>query len=149
VCREPATSFPTDPAGGTNVFLTDDSFAPVTLSGTNKIHLYNRSTNVFFIGSNGYLTLNSGDSNFAETLNAHFNRPRISALFHDLNPAVGGTISWKQMEDRVAVTYQNVPQYGYSTPNSFQIEMFFDGRLRLTYLALNCSNNLVGLSAGL
>src|SRR5262249_42314035 len=64
------------------------------------------------------------------------------------NPGMGGTISWKELADRVAVTYQNVPQYATATPNSFQIELFFDGRLRLTFLTLNCLNNLVGLSAG-
>jgi hypothetical protein len=66
-----------------------------------------------------------------------------------LNPGSGGTISWKQLADRVAVTYQAVPVYGSATQTSnFQVEMFFDGRIRLTYLALNTPGALVGLSAG-
>jgi hypothetical protein len=32
------------------------------------------------------------------------------------------------------VTYQNVPEWGQTTQNSFQIEMFFDGAIRLTFL---------------
>jgi len=83
-----------------------------------------------------------------ESLAAHFAQPRISALFHDLNPPGGGSISWKQLSDRVAVTFLNVPEYGSTNGNSFQIELFFDGRVRLTYLSLNSPYNLVGLSAG-
>ena len=148
LCRMPANNFPSDPTGGTAVSLSDDSFAQVTLSGTNKVGLYGNKTNVFFIGSNGYLTFNSGDLNYLESFGGHFSLPRVSALFHDLNPGAGGAISWNQLSNRVTVTYQSVPQYGFATPNNFQIEMFFDGRIRLTWLALNCLNNLVGISAG-
>ena len=150
VCREPTSGFRTDPTGGTTVTLTDDSSVQVTLAGANRVSLYGRQTNVFFIGSNGYLTLGSGDMNWTESAAGHFNQPRISALFHDLNPGSlgGGTVSWKQLPDRVAVTYQNVPQYGSTSPNSFQIEMFADGRIRLTYLTISCLYNLVGLSSG-
>ena len=149
VCREVAASFPTDPTGGTNVSLTDDSYAQVTLTGTNTVAIYNRRTNVFFIGSNGYLTMTSGDISYSPSYANHFTLPRVSALYRDLNPASGGTITWKQLADRVAVSYLAVPIYGASTQtNSFQVEMFFDGRIRLTYLTLNAPTGLVGLSAG-
>lgn len=148
VCEDGASVFPTDPAGGNGASLTDDSFYGVTLGGTNTVSFYGQRTNVFFIGSNGYITFGSGDANWQESLAAHFSQPRISALFHDLNPAAGGTVTWKQLGDRVAVTYLNVPEYVGTSGNNFQIEMFYDGRLRLTWLALNCTNNLVGLSVG-
>jgi len=148
VCREVAASFPTDPTGGTTVLLSDDSYAQVTLTGTNTVAIYNRRTNVFFIGSNGYLTMNSGDSAYTESIATHFNRPRISACFDDLNPASGGTVSWIQTSDRVAVTFANVREYGTTATVSFQIEMFYDGRLRLTYLGVGITDGLAGLSAG-
>jgi hypothetical protein len=72
----------------------------------------------------------------------------FSALFHDLDPGTNATVSWKQFSDHVAVTWQNIPEYGVIPSNNFQAEMFFDGRIRVTYLDLNCLNNLVGLSAG-
>jgi len=146
-CHEPASAFPTDPTGGTPVALSDDSFEHVSLSGA-TVSLYGLQSNVFYIGSNGYLTLNSGDSSVVETLENHFDRPRISALFHDLNPGSAGTVSWKQLADRVAVTFEGVPEYGATGPNDFQIEWFFDGRIQLTYLNLSCRNGLVGLSQG-
>src|SRR5207249_6592126 len=101
VCRAPATNYSTDPTNGAVVTLSDDTFVQVTLADTNTVSLYGRQTNVFFIGSNGYLTFNSGDTSATESFTTHFNRPRISGLFHDLNPAVGGRVSWKQLADRV------------------------------------------------
>jgi len=149
VCKQPAAAFPTDPTGGAALGLTDDSYSQITLSGGNTVAIYNNRTNVLFVGSNGYLTMNSGDSSYSPTYANHFALLRIAALYRDLNPGTGGTVTWKQLADRVAVTYQAVPIYGSSTlTNSFQIEMFFDGRIRITYLNLNTPTGLVGLSAG-
>ena len=148
VCREPATSFPTPTTGSTTVTLLDDDYLSVSLSGTNTVALYNRRTNVFFIGSNGYLTMDSGDAQYLVTRANHFNRPRISGLFTDLNAPGGGTISWKQTAQLVAVTFLNVPEYGGTRTVNFQIEWFFDGRIRLTYLAVGLTDGVVGLSAG-
>ena len=148
VCRTVAAAFPTDPSGGNVLVLTDDSFEPVTLSGTNHVRLYARSTNVVFIGSNGYLTLNQGSTEYSESFASHFQLPRLSGLFRDLNPENGGTISWLQMSNRLVVTYQGVPEYVAPTSNNFQFELFFDGRIRLTYLQMGASYGLAGLSAG-
>ncbi|MEI7729315.1 MAG: M36 family metallopeptidase [Verrucomicrobiota bacterium] len=149
VCRQPATVFPTDPTGGTLVPLNDNAYAQVTLTGTNTVAIYNRRTNVFFIGSNGYLTMNRGDTNSFESLTNHFSLPRVSACFHDWNPRNGGTISWKQTSKLVAVTFTNVYEAGSTQAVSFQIQMFFDGRIRLTYLNVGITGGLAGLSAGL
>ena len=147
-CREVAAAFPTDPTGGTTVSLSDDSYAQVTLTGTNTVAIYSRRNNVFFIGSNGYLTMNSGDSDLSESFADHFDLPRVSACFDDLNPSTGGTISWKQTSDLVAVTFSNVREYGTTATVSFQIEMFYDGRIRITYLGVGITDGLAGLSAG-
>ncbi|MEO6183672.1 MAG: M36 family metallopeptidase, partial [Verrucomicrobiota bacterium] len=146
-CRQPAVSFPTDPIGGTSVSLTDDSFATVTLASTTRVRIYGSSNNVFYIGSNGYITLGSGDSNLDASLETHFNRPRISALFDDLFPSTG-QVTWKQMSNRVAVTFANVREFGTSNTNNFQIEMFFDGVIRITYLRIDVQTGLAGLSRG-
>ncbi|MBI5773281.1 MAG: M36 family metallopeptidase, partial [Verrucomicrobia bacterium] len=148
-CRDEAAVFPTDPAGGTAVSLSDDSYLPVTLTGTNTVAIHNRRTNVFFIGSNGYLTMDDGDATYAASLGAHFSLPRVAAVFDDLNPGDGGTISRRELSNRVAVTWLAVPEYGSpANTNSFQIELFFDGRIRVTWLNVNSSGSLAGLSAG-
>ena len=148
VCRQPATNFPADPTGGTVVSLTDDSYVEVDLPPGTNVSIYGQAGNVFYIGSNGYLTFGSGDINYAPSLDAHFNRPRISPMFVDLNPGMAGTVSWKQLPDRVTVTYVNVPEYALANSNNFQVEMFFDGRIRITYLEVDALNGLAGLSAG-
>ena len=149
VCSERVTDFFTDPAGGTQLSLSDDSYAELVLSGGKTVAIYGTRTNRLYVGSNGYLTLGSGDTSYSPNYTTHFALPRVSVLFRDLNPRYSGTISWKQIPDRVVVTYQNVPIYGSSSQvNSFQVEMYFDGRVRITYLNLNATDGLVGLSAG-
>lgn len=149
VGRTVAAAFPTDPTGGTALSLLDDSFAQVTPTGGVQVSLYGLSYTTFYVGSNGYVTFGSGDSAYIESLAAHFAQPRISALFDDLNPSAGGTVTWRQLADRVAVTFQNVPQYSTTNSNNFQIEMFFDGRVRITCLALADTGGLIGLSRGI
>jgi hypothetical protein len=149
VCRTPATVFPTDPSGGHPLALSDDNFAPVLLTGGATVSLYGTRYGSFYVGSNGYLTFLSGDTNYFPSFDAHFDQPRISALFDDLNPGVGGAVSWEQLSDRVVVTFDSVPHFGTSNSNSFQIELFFDGRIRITHLALAVTDGLMGLSAGL
>lgn len=147
-CRIGASTFPTDPSGGTVLSLSDDSSAEVTLSGGMQVSLYGSNYSSFFVGSNGYVTFGAGDSHYDESLSEHFALPRIAALFDDLDPAAGGSISWRQLADRAVVTFQDLPEIGTTTGNSFQIEMFFDGTIRITHLGLAARDGLAGLSRG-
>ncbi len=147
-CNYPITELPTDPTGGTALSLSDDDSESVTISGGNVIQLYGETYTQFFVGSNGYVTFTSGDSDYTENLNDHFSLPRISGLYDDLNPSSSGTVSWKELEDRVAVTWENVPEFSSSSTNTFQIEMYFDGTLAISALSIASSDSIVGLSAG-
>ena len=147
-CQEAAAVLPTDPTGGSPLFLGDDDYAYVSLSGQNAVSLYGMSYSGFYVGSNGYITFTSGDTKYDPSLATHFNRPRVSALFTDLNPAAGGAVSWKELADRIAVTYDRVPEFSVSNASTFQIELFFDGQIHITYLAIGAKNAVVGLSAG-
>ncbi len=110
--------------------------------------LFGVSYGSFFVGSNGYVTFGAGDTDVTESIADHFSLPRIAVLFDDLDPASGGSISARQFGDRVAVTWENIPQFGLSDSNNFQIEMFFDGRIAITILSLGATDGLIGLSAG-
>jgi len=149
VTREPASVFPCDTSAATALDLGDDDYVQVELSGGILVWLYGTSYSTFFVGSNGSVTFGSGDTDYTESLADHFGRPRISGLFDDLNPAAGGTVYAEKLADRTVVTYLNVPEYGTSTANSFQIEMFIDGVIRITYLGIAATDGLVGLSEGL
>jgi subtilisin family serine protease len=149
-CRKEVDAFPTDPNGGTYVPLGDDDFAEVILSNDANILFYGTRYDRFYIGSNGYITFEQGDTEFSASLEKHFNMPRISALFTDLTPADSQNISYKQLEDRVAITFKDVPLYGDKmAKNSFQVEMFYiDGTIRITWLDLAPAACIAGLSEG-
>jgi hypothetical protein len=148
-CHYAAGAFPTDPSGGTTVSLLDDDSFSAGLTGGAQVYLYGVAYSSFHIGSNGYITFGAGDTDYTESLADHFSpEPRICGLFDDLNPSAGGTVSYKQLADRVAVTWENVTEYSGSNQNSFQIEMFFDGIITITHLAIAATDGLVGLSDG-
>jgi hypothetical protein len=142
------SQLPTKPSGGTNLGLGDDDFTFVKLTSPSMVSLYGNSFTSFYVGSNGYITFTEGDQDFSESLEDHFDTLRVSGLFRDLNPSSGGQVSWRTMNDRAAVTWQNVPGYDGSSPNTFQIELFFDGRIRLSWLRMAAESGIVGLSDG-
>ena len=51
-----------------------------------------------------------------------------------------------QLSDHVAVTWQSVREYNTTNSNNFQIEFFFDGKVRITILAIAATDGLIGLS---
>jgi hypothetical protein len=57
-------------------------------------------------------------------------------------------VSGKQLTDRIAITWANVPEYATSNSNSFQVEMFFDGTIQMTWLEIAAADGLAGLSEG-
>ncbi len=147
-CSEGAAEFPTDPTGGTTLSLSDDGFSQVSIGGGETVALYGTSHDSFFVNSNGNITFTSGDSTWQWSLSEHFNQARISGLFADLNPSSAGTISWRQLDDRMAVTWEHVPEYGTSDDNNFQVEMFFNGRIQITWLSVDTTSGIAGVSAG-
>lgn len=165
VCRQEAASFPTDPTGGTVLSLGDDSNALVTLSSGKTVQFFGTDYSSFYVGSNGYITFGQGDNSNSRALSSHFEMRRISGLRLDLDPAASGArISWRQLSDRVAVTFENVPEWRTTLANSFQIELFFSpaglesgpypvtlppaGTVRITYLAMGSKQGVAGLSRG-
>lgn len=145
--REAVTAFPTDLTNVTTVALTDDDSGLVSLTGGQRVQLYGQSYSQFYVGSNGYITFGGPDTGGQESFERHFQMPRVSALFDDLSPT-RGAVTWKQLTDRVAVTWLAVPQNGMFDSNSFQIELFFDGRIRITHLQVDAQDGLIGLSRG-
>jgi subtilisin family serine protease len=140
-----ATAFPTNPTGGTPATLTDDSV--VTVSLTTPVILYGQSYSTAHICSNGFLTFTTADSGYTTSLAHHFDRPRISALLSDLLPT-SGQVTYKQLSDRFAVTWIGVSDYAVTNSNSFQIEMFHSGMIRITWLGIASTGGVAGISAG-
>ncbi len=151
-CTFNIASLPTDPTGGTAITTwtgsADDGNALVTVTGGQTVKLHNIAYGSFWVGTNGNLTFTSAETDFTETLAEHFSQPRISGLWDDLNPGTGGQVSYKQLADRLVVTYLGVFEFSTTNPNTFQIEMYFDGRITLSYLTLASVDALIGLSPG-
>lgn len=146
---ENITHLPTNPAGGKNLGLGDDRPVRVLLRDQRRVRIFGQSFSTFWVGPNGYITFTQGDRDFSQTLEEHFEILRISGLYSDLTAAYTGAITAKQLADRVAVTWQEVPQFFFTAENTFQIEMFFDGRIRLSWLEVPAVEGIVGLSNGL
>jgi hypothetical protein len=147
-CLEPATEFPIGVSGASPLSLGDDSSQAVTLENGKTVSLYGVSYSQYYVGSNGYVTFTRGDSSYSENLADHFKIPRISGLFDDLNPSVGGAIYRQQLDDQAVVTFDRIPHYSGGGTVSFQIQMFFDGRIAITWLQIGIAGGLAGLSEG-
>ena len=168
-CLTTASGLPTDPAGGEVILpMVDDSYRLVSLGEGKEVSLYGARTNQVLIGSNGDLmfdvptdlgyqfdpVLQLYTNFFYSQDSIYFSRPRVAPLYADLNPGAGGAVSWQQLSDRLAVTWQDVPEFGLANRNTFQVEWFFDGTLRFTWagvapqIGANYSTPKVGLVAG-
>ncbi len=145
VCLKEIDELPVEPGSSTNLGLGDDDSKAVTLTG-HSVQLYGTSYDRFYVGSNGYITFESADDDYSESLVKHFNMKRISGLFRDFNPSASGSVLFKQLGDRAAVTWQNVPEYGRNTASTFQVEMFYDGTIRLSWLSVGARYGIAGVS---
>jgi len=148
LCAVPATAFPVDPSSGTLVTLAEDACQNVTLTGGARVGPYGQSYSGYYICDNGYITFAGPDNDWTETLTEHFSIPRLSPLYHDLSKPGGGTIRRQQLSDRAVVTYIGVPEYNTTNSNNIQVEMFFDGTIRFTWLQVDAVAAVVGISAG-
>lgn len=141
--------FPTDPAGG--FLLNFGAFGnPVRagLFGDATVPFYGKDYSELFISSGGWVSFGKR-GNAPATLGAHFATPQISML-----PVVGtdpnAMVSYLQDDDKLVITYEDAPSAnGAGDLNDFQIEMFFDGRVRLNFLNVDPTiSGILGLSVG-
>ena len=123
--QQSIAQLPVNPAGGINLGLSDDMPVKVSLFG-NQVRIFGQSFSTFWVSPNGYITFGQGDGDPSQTMEEHFEILRIAALYTDLTASWTGAVTRKQMYDRVAITWQAVPEYSYAATNTFQIEMFFD-----------------------
>lgn len=145
-CVEDVSDFPTCPIGGSPLILGDDDFVQVQFPAGRTFTFYGETYTDCYVGSNGYITFGEGDTAYEPAFETHLALPRISGYFSDLAP-LGGEVSVREASDRTAVTYDDISDW-WGDWYSFQIELFFDGTIRITWLWLNYPLGVVGLSAG-
>ncbi len=149
-CAYPILNLPVDPNGGISIaFTQDDQFKTINLPTGQTVPFFGGAYPRLYVSSNGFLTFGDGDTTAVETVAAHFSRRRVAALFDDLSPQVSqARTTYKLLEDRIAITFWNVPENGTTNSNTFQIELFFGGLIRLSYLGIAANDGLTGLARG-
>lgn len=137
----------------------------VSISSPLPVPFFGNFIRNFVLSANGFIAdaakfasaqsqYSGDDPNATFTLDNHFRVPRISFLYGDLNPRSGGVVWARFLDDRMAVTFENVPAYedstqpGLSYTNTVQCELFYGGQIRFTYLDLSIKRAVVGISDG-
>jgi hypothetical protein len=134
---------------GTFVTSCDDCFFPYTLPFTFPFYGVNRTQ--AFVGTNGYITFNQGDSTFTETIQAFSSLPRIAAFFDDLfGRSTGGMYVNTQLPGRFVVTHSTVQHFSFGGSNTLQLTLFQDGRIMFAYKGITAttSGTITGLTPG-
>ncbi len=142
---------------GANLNLTDDVISPNHALGFAfpLLGSPNGSSAAIDISSNGFIYLRTGVSVDHQCCDGDLtkflaNPERISALWMDLDPSVGGSVNFIALPGKAVVTYNNIKEYGTSSANSCQIQLFPSGEFLLTYQTVaNLSHTvLAGYSPG-
>ncbi|MBN1342874.1 MAG: S8 family serine peptidase [Phycisphaerae bacterium] len=153
-CIDHISELPVDPNCGYSLPSCRDLSVPIFLD-FETVSLYGKRygdrRRPIFVGTNGYLTFGEADIDWDPTIEEHFRLPRVAGMYDDLDLSVSGSLNWKQTEDRLAVTWLNVfcLSSGPAYPYTFQIEMFYDGKIRISWLTLGAVWGIAGLSEGL
>ncbi len=147
-CIRNINQLPTDPTGGQDISLSDDGYEYISLAGQRTVSICGSIFAGFYVGSNGYITFSEGYIDNSKLLADHFDTPRVSCLFNDFDPSSSGTVSIKQLNDRVVVTWEQIPQYDIGGSSTFQVEIYFDGTIQLAWLEVSVLDGIVGLSDG-
>ncbi len=139
---------PYEPTDGSIISLGDDDSDLINISGGNTVLIYGQAYGSFYVGSNGYVTFGSSDTDYTESLSDHFDTARVSILFDDLNPSSSGTVYQQQLADRMIISYDNVTEYSNTNNNTMQIELHFDGTIVLSWENIDSGDAICGISAG-
>lgn len=140
--------FPTDPAGG--LWLNFDELGdPVKAApfGSELVPFYGQHFDTLYIASGGWVSFGEPGNN-PDSLDEHFAIPQLSAL--PVDALDQGVVSYMQDADKLIITYEDVPSANDpNVTNDFQIDLYFDGTIRITYLNVDpLMEGVVGLSAG-
>ncbi|MBI4557884.1 MAG: M4 family metallopeptidase, partial [Candidatus Hydrogenedentes bacterium] len=142
-------------------FATIPSITPNPLAGDlepfgikHPIPFFGGLTQSLTLAGNGYIMPAPPSDDFATDLRnfpsieTHFQVPRLSFLFANLDPNSLGEVWAKGMDDKFVITLERVSEHGSIKSNTVQVELFYSGHIRVTYLELNVQNAVVGLSDG-
>ncbi len=133
---------------GTTLALGDDTQAAQALAFS--LPYPGGTTNSLLLCSNGWFTTGAytGGANYTPVVATFLTNAMWCALWRDLNPALGGSVTFDSTASRAVFTWNAVPNYGAATsPNTFQVQFWANGDVHFLYQTISVSGNyLVGFS---
>lgn len=130
----------------------DDGFVEVRFNDGFTFPFFGQNYARMFVGTDGHITFVRGEV-VQPSVTGLLRTPRVAAFWRDLNPGRVSTsasagIFFKQLSDRVVVTYQNVPAFESGRLLTFQVSLFSSGLIDLSYSRVLERTALVGISPG-
>ncbi len=131
------------------VSLSDDDSRKLDLGFA--FPFFGKSYPEVYLNADGNLTFGGGDNASAPRDKARFltGAPRIAALYADMNPASGGSVSFgKNDPDSLFVRYENLKRYDKNGTGTVTVTLHSSGAITLAYGAVSGSAYVVGVSQG-
>jgi hypothetical protein len=148
VCAEPISTLRSSTQGALITFLSDDGSDPILLTQGHEVPFFGETHDLFWLNANGNITFDASDNSWEGIAPVHFSRPRAAAMLVDFNPLQGGKVYQQELDDRFVATWENIQEFEQSDSSTFQIELFYDGRIRVSYLQMQADFGVAGLSRG-
>lgn len=100
---------------------------------------YDKEFDTIYVSSNGYITLGAGSSGYSTYPIPSTSLPQnlIAGFYRDLNPGSGGSVYFQDFGDRVVVQFNNVYQYSTTSPYTYQMVLYKNGKIRYYYHEMN------------
>lgn len=118
-----------------------------------RVKFYGKKYDLLFVNSDGNLTFGSADcaSSDRGLGRALSGPPRILPFFGDLDPSATSGESGvfvNLRKNNVQITWNQVPQFGTSNTNTFQITVFKSGKIIVAFGDVEAPGSIVGVSPG-
>lgn len=131
----------------------DDGYAEVPFASGFQFTFYGQTYDRVFVGTNGFVTFGSGDFNspiVISTAKLGSDEPRIALFWTDVD-TTNASVEVKQSQKMVAITWNAVQIYndfGSVGSNTFQLQLYKNGKIVLLYRDMSHPASLVGVSPG-
>ena len=126
---------------GSTLSLGDDAESTVTLPFA--MPYPGGSTNQLVVCSNGFVSASSNGTTWDPSVAAFLSgAPRWAAMWHDLNPGVGGQVRLDSSASVVRITWVAVPNYSGGGTATFQYQFLPSGTVHVIYQAVTAAGNL-------